>query len=120
MLAGPKTPERGSFLQSQFAIERVAVALAGAFMPAPKVDSVVLRFTPRSEIIPFEELFFKIVRVGLTQPRKMLVNNLQGMQFSRERILSALAASDLTEKARPQELALGEWHRLTSNLKDST
>jgi 16S rRNA (adenine1518-N6/adenine1519-N6)-dimethyltransferase len=119
VVAEAKTPARGSlsvFLQSQFEIERVAVAPAGAFLPPPKVDSVVLRFIPRAEPIALEGLFFKVVRVGFTQPRKTLVNNLQGMQFTRDEILAALATAGLTEKARPQELTHAEWQRLTSAL----
>jgi 16S rRNA (adenine1518-N6/adenine1519-N6)-dimethyltransferase len=117
VLAGPKTAMRGSlsvFLQSQFAISKIAVAPAGAFLPPPKVDSVVLEFVPLP--VSPTEWFFKLVRVGFTQPRKTLVNNLLGLEFDRETILAALETTGLTEKARPQELTLDAWVRLSEAL----
>ncbi|HSI74135.1 MAG TPA: 16S rRNA (adenine(1518)-N(6)/adenine(1519)-N(6))-dimethyltransferase RsmA [Fimbriimonas sp.] len=120
VLAGPKTPARGSlsvFLQAQFNIERVAVAPAGAFLPPPKVDSIVLSFTPRLEEFEDEAWFFKVVRVGFTQPRKTLVNNLGGLGCSREQITTALEQAELGPLARPQELNLEQWRNLAAKLK---
>jgi 16S rRNA (adenine1518-N6/adenine1519-N6)-dimethyltransferase len=119
VLAMEKTPARGSlsvYLQSQFEIRRVAVAPAGAFMPPPKVDSVVLEFVPKKEAIENETLFFKVVRMGFTQPRKTLINNLMNMSLSREQITLALQEASLGEKARPQELNLFHWQALTNRI----
>jgi 16S rRNA (adenine1518-N6/adenine1519-N6)-dimethyltransferase len=119
VLAMEKTPARGSlsvYLQSQFDIRRVAVAPAGAFMPPPKVDSVVLEFVPKKEAIENEALFFKVVRIGFTQPRKTLINNLMNMSLSREQVTIALPEAGLGEKARPQELNLFQWQVLTNRI----
>lgn len=114
VLAGPRTSERGSlsvYLQSQFQIEKVVAAPAGAFLPPPKVDSTVLELRPLSSDLP--ESYFKLVRLGFTQPRKTLVNNLMaGHRTTREEALAWVQASGLPELARPQELSLEEWRRL--------
>jgi 16S rRNA (adenine1518-N6/adenine1519-N6)-dimethyltransferase len=123
VLAEAKASARGSlsvFLQSQFQIRRVAVAPGGAFMPPPKVDSVVLEFVPKDTGLTADEepAFFKLVRSGFTQPRKTLTNNLMGMGVTRETALASLEAAGLGEKARPQELTLDEWVRLSRSLAE--
>lgn len=118
VMAGPKTSERGSlsvYLQSQFEIEKVVSAPAGAFLPPPKVDSTVLEFRP----LPVERspLFFKLVRSGFTQPRKTLTNNLvAGFALQREQALERIKAAGLGELARPQELTLAEWEALEAQM----
>jgi len=115
VLAKERTSERGSlsvYLQSQFEIEKVISAPAGSFVPPPKVDSTVLEFRPLPET-PSNE-FFKLVRLGFAQPRKTLANNLvTGYRITRDQALAWIQTAGLPELARPQELRLEEWHRLT-------
>jgi len=114
VMAPAKTSERGSlsvYLQSQFQIEKVVSAPAGAFLPPPKVDSTVLQFVP----LPTErsDAFFKLVRLGFAQPRKTLVNNLMaGLRITRDQALGSITDVGLGELARPQELDLKDWERL--------
>lgn len=116
VLAGHKTSERGSlsvYLQSQFEIEKVVSAPAGAFLPPPKVDSSVLQFTPKPMDIEDQTGYFKLVRLSFTQPRKTLSNNLvAGFSITRDVALQWIASAGLGELARPQELSLEEWKRL--------
>lgn len=115
LMAGAKTPARGSlsvYLQSIFDIAIVAQVPAGAFVPPPKVDSTVLKLTPKVGLEP-SDLYFKVIRIGFSQPRKTLANNLSvGFHTPRETMLKAIAAAGLGEKARPQELNLDEWKNL--------
>lgn len=116
VLAGPKTSARGSlsvYLQSQFSIDKVVSAPAGAFLPPPKVDSTVLEFRPNETVFP--DSYFKLIRFGFTQPRKTLINNLMaGYSLSREEAQNWVLAAGLGELARPQELTLDEWKRLAT------
>jgi 16S rRNA (adenine1518-N6/adenine1519-N6)-dimethyltransferase len=55
-----------------------------AFKPAPKVDSSVIRITPRKEPlvkVKDEELFFKIVKASFAYRRKTLKNNLKNLKI---------------------------------------
>jgi 16S rRNA (adenine1518-N6/adenine1519-N6)-dimethyltransferase len=122
VLAGPKTSARGSlsvYLQTQFEIAKVADAPAGAFLPPPKVDSMVLAFRPKETNLTEaqETSLFRLIRFGFTQPRKTLANNLvAGYHVPREEALEWQAKANLGEKARPQELTLEEWVALAASL----
>lgn len=122
IMAGPKTSARGSlsvYLQSQFDITIVAQVPAGAFMPPPKVQSTVLKFSPITPAVGpmLENLYFKAIRVGFAHPRKTLANNLAvGFHQPRDLMLQAIDRSGLGEKARPQEMSLEEWASLAVHL----
>ena len=98
-------------LQEQFDISLVCQVLASAFVPPPKVQSTVLRFEPRAELLD-EALFLAFVRKGFSQPRKTLVNNLLTGQVSKERTADALTSLKLDERIRPHALSAAEWKSL--------
>jgi 16S rRNA (adenine1518-N6/adenine1519-N6)-dimethyltransferase len=78
----------------------------GAFHPPPKVDSAVVRLTPR-KVTPGEaDPFLKFVSACFRQKRKTLRNNLSG-QYSRT-ILDGMDGLD----RRAEELPVGEFMRL--------
>lgn len=110
--------DRGSlsvYLQALFAIRRVASVPAGAFLPPPKVDSAVLRF----DTLPGEhpESLFKLVRMGFTQPRKTLANNLSaGLRLDRDPLLDIFEGLGWREKVRAQDLTLEQWQALAAAL----
>lgn len=113
ILAPVGNRDRGSlsvFLQAQFEISRIANVPAGAFMPPPKVDSIVLSLVPTANEDSDE--FFAFVRSAFAHPRKTLVNNLIGPGLPRERILEWLGAADLPERSRPSDLDVSQWRTL--------
>ena len=118
IVAEPKNRNRGALsvnIQSLFTVEMVVKAPGTAFMPPPKVDSVVLKLTPRSEIFP--EGFTKVVKSGHMQPRKTLLNNL-GSTFRKERaeVYELLKGNGLFETARGFELTETQWVSLTESI----
>lgn len=119
VLAAPRTPERGGLsvaMQTQFDVSLVTHVPGGAFLPPPKVDSTVLRFLPRP-ILPREAAFLKFLKLGFTQPRKTLANNLAaGLGRPREEILATLDGEGLGDRARPQELTNEAWRSLWERL----
>ncbi|MCK4537470.1 MAG: ribosomal RNA small subunit methyltransferase A [Candidatus Krumholzibacteria bacterium] len=104
------------FLQAWFDISMVTAARAGAFMPKPKVDSVVLGFTPEArEGAPYDRKgFLGFVKVSFSQRRKKLVNVLGTLLGEGGKA----EATKLMDKAktdaglRPEELSLDDWFRL--------
>lgn len=121
VLAPAGDSKRGSlsvFLQMQFAIRKVADAPAGAFLPPPKVDSVVLEFKPAETGIAESEesAFFVWMRKGFAQPRKTLANNLRAAGASPEGVAFAMKASGIDAKARPADLSGDQWRKLFGNL----
>ena len=118
IVAEPKNRVRGALsvnIQSQFTVEMVVKAPGSAFMPPPKVDSVVLKLTPRAEVFP--DGFAKVVKAGHMQPRKTLLNNL-GSTFRKERgeVFEVLKQNGLFETARGFELTETQWVALTESI----
>ena len=110
ILAGPGTPARGSLsvaMQLQFEVNKVCDAKAGAFLPPPKVDSVVLELVPRVEVASLDHVL-RVVKTGFKQPRKTLANNLS-KEFDRSEI-------GLPENIRPHQLSNEDWIGLAERL----
>lgn len=113
ILAPPGDSDRGALsvaLQGSFDIERVCDVPPGAFLPPPKVESIVLQLTPKAVTLPPGLLDF--VRAGFRQPRKTLVNNFAQAGIEREKAAAALLDADLDERVRPHSLTFDEWERL--------
>ncbi len=114
ILAKPGDSARGSlsvYLQAQFDIDKVCDAPAGAFLPPPKVDSIVLELRRNSEV--FAPSFFAFVRGAFKQPRKTLANNLLAMGVASP--AEELERAGLDHRIRPHALTLDQWKALTSS-----
>lgn len=90
---------------------------AGAFYPAPNVDSATLRVDLYEEPrIPAGqvETFFRLAKMGFSQKRKTLRNTLSaGLHWKPERAAELLTAAGIDPMRRAETLGLDEWGRLT-------
>jgi 16S rRNA (adenine1518-N6/adenine1519-N6)-dimethyltransferase len=90
---------------------------SGAFYPAPKVDSAVVRVELYSEpVIPAHllESFFWLARAGFNQKRKTLRNSLAaGLGFQPEEVEKRLHAAGINPRSRAEALSLAAWDQLT-------
>ena len=81
-----------------------------SFVPAPKVDSSVIRLKIRKEppvSVPDEKYFFKVIRASFGQRRKTLANSVSGgLGFTKDEVLCALERCGLSPTARAEELSL--------------
>lgn len=88
---------------------------AKLFTPPPKIDSQIL-ILKRREQKPFnvdEKMFFRIVKIGFSNKRKILLNSLAaGLQISKTEARLLLEKAKLQPTIRPQELSLQQWYRL--------
>ena len=89
---------------------------AGAFFPAPKVDSAVLCVeiyeTPRiqPELL---NTFFKLVKAGFSQKRKTLRNSLSsGLHISTLEAEGLLKKANIDPMRRAETLSIEEWQLL--------
>lgn len=96
--------------------ELISKVPAGAFYPAPKVDSAVLRVRIHAEPrVPENEQawFFRVAQAGFSQKRKQVHNGLrQGLALSRACVEQALLLAGIAGERRPQTLSIEEWLRL--------
>ena len=113
MVAPPGTRAYGRLsvmVQLDCEVERVIEVGSGAFSPAPRVESAVVRLRPRQRTVlsPTDRLRFEaIVRSCFSRRRKTLRNALRG--FCDER---AIAASGLDPRVRPEVLTIEEFVEL--------
>ncbi len=94
---------------------------AGCFLPAPKVDSAVIRidlysakkFNPKNE-----DLFFSLIRAAFEMRRKTLVNALSAKlpQYSKEAITAAIVSIGHTETVRGERLSTEDFVKLSNIL----
>ena len=98
----------------------VARIPAGAFFPAPKVDSAVLRIDiyPSPLIKPeLLETFFQLIKAGFSQKRKTLRNSLSsGLHISSAQAEDILTRANIDPQRRAETLSIEEWERLSLNL----
>ena len=82
----------------------------GSFMPAPAVDSAVIRLDLPEELppdTPPKEDFFRVVRAGFGQRRKTLLNALSaGLCMEKDGVRQLLAAAALPETTRAEQVTL--------------
>lgn len=98
-------------------IEQVLTLPPGAFRPAPKVWSSVvrLRFRPAPLEVGDEKVFEGLVKSIFTQRRKTLSNALKPFAAGRGGdAAAAIAAANLDGRRRPETLDLAELARLAS------
>jgi 16S rRNA (adenine1518-N6/adenine1519-N6)-dimethyltransferase len=118
LIAGPGTKEYGvlSILIGHSAsLERLLALPPGAFRPAPKVRSAVvrLRFHPPEPPTRDAAVFQAMVQAIFTRRRKTIANALEAFALS-ESVppAKALTAAGLDGRRRPEELAISELARL--------
>ncbi len=93
----------------------------GAFRPPPKVDSALVRLTPRRRPAPCEDEkgFFRLLRLSFARKRKTLVNNLKGL-YPAGPLKAALEKAEIPAQARAEEVSLEQFTALYSALSALT
>lgn len=90
----------------------------GAFRPAPKVDSAVLRIeniAPPFKTGAEEAWFFSVLHAGFAHKRKLLARNLEAVVPAAV-IARAFAELGLEKNARAEDVPLSGWKKLSSLL----
>lgn len=113
LVAAPGTDAYGSFSLIVAAYARPKIlgrVRPGSFRPPPKVDSAFVGLDLHPPPLPQEEMadFIALVRLAFAQRRKTLRNSLAS-GWGRERAEAVLAAAGIPERARAEELGLGEF-----------
>lgn len=103
-------------------VTQVAAVSKDVFYPPPKVDSAVLRLSPKkakTHELKDEALFFSIIKAGFGQRRKTLSNSLGAVSgFTKEEILRGLEAAGIEPKRRAETLSLEEFSKLADEFFD--
>ena len=98
----------------------VAKIPAGAFYPAPKVDSAILRIDIYQEpLVPPEILktFFKLIKAGFSQKRKTLRNALASrLHIPAKEAEALLTSAGVDFMRRAETLSIDEWKSLCEKM----
>ncbi|MBQ5883731.1 MAG: 16S rRNA (adenine(1518)-N(6)/adenine(1519)-N(6))-dimethyltransferase RsmA [Clostridia bacterium] len=94
----------------------------GAFVPAPKVDSAVVKLLlPKKEpvLVKNKDMFFKTVKGAFSQRRKTLLNSLSSFfnTLSKDDIKNAITNSGFDENIRGEKLDIYDFVKLSENLE---
>lgn len=93
----------------------------GSFLPAPNVDSAVIRLTIRETppvTVADEKKLFSLIRGAFAQRRKTLPNALGGAGFSKEAVNQALETVGIAPTCRAEQLTLEQFAALCNALED--
>ena len=92
-----------------------------AFLPAPAVDSAVIRLTLREPLLPVAEkgAFFRVVKAAFALRRKTLLNSLSAsLPMPKEKVTAALEAIGVSPTARAETLTMEQLVTLTKRLQE--
>lgn len=92
----------------------------GSFMPAPNVDSCVIRLDIKKETeleISDEAFFFKVVRGAFSQRRKNICNSISSsLGLPKQTVIEAVTAAEISETMRAEQLKMTDFAAITENL----
>ncbi len=103
-------------------VRRLFTVPASAFLPAPKVNSAVVRidlydtprYTPKDK-----KLFFALIKAAFEMRRKTLVNAVSAkLPYTKEQVASALESLGLSDKIRGERLSTADFASLADALLD--
>ncbi|MGN1043248.1 MAG: 16S rRNA (adenine(1518)-N(6)/adenine(1519)-N(6))-dimethyltransferase RsmA [Acutalibacteraceae bacterium] len=90
-----------------------------SFMPAPNVDSVVIRIDmthAMKSIVKNKKMFFRLVKSAFSQRRKNILNSLSSqMGISKERIRQILELSNVDPSSRAEQLSFEDFAEISKN-----
>lgn len=106
----------GIMAQYYCQVEKLFIVPPGAFNPAPKVDSAIVRLIPHTTL-PIQaksaELLADVVRTGFSQRRKTLRNNMKGWITGEQ-----LETLGIDPGLRPERLSLAEFVAIADAIYD--
>lgn len=123
LCAKPGTREAGAVtlaVQYYAEAETLFTVSRGSFLPAPNVDSAVIRLTIRKTppcSVRDEKVLFRLIRAGFGQRRKTLLNSLSSAGYTKDALAAAMAAADIPTTARAEQLTLPQFAALADALE---
>ena len=93
----------------------------GSFMPAPNVDSCVVRFNVKDttpEGVTDEKFFFRVARGAFAQRRKTLANSVSSaMGINKDIVIKAIEEIGLIPTIRPEQLSMEDFIAFSEQLR---
>ncbi|MEG2018356.1 MAG: 16S rRNA (adenine(1518)-N(6)/adenine(1519)-N(6))-dimethyltransferase RsmA [Clostridium sp.] len=120
--AEPSTKDYGAFsllVQYYCNTKIIRRVPPSSFIPAPKVDSIVIRLDrlekPRVQISD-EKLFFNVIRQSFNMRRKTLWNAMKNIGLDKEKIKVAFEMANIDPNRRGETLSIEEFANLSKTI----
>ena len=98
--------------------EEIMVVPNSSFIPAPEVESEVIKLSIRKEPpVKVENLenFFKLIKVSFMQRRKTLINGVTNSNFMEKEIFKQILTKlEINEKIRGEDLSLEDFAKISN------
>jgi 16S rRNA (adenine1518-N6/adenine1519-N6)-dimethyltransferase len=99
-------------------IKIISYVSNNCFWPAPKIDSAIIKITPKNNkeknIIVINK-FFEVVKAGFSQPRKQLGGNLSKiLELKKEGLEKWLLKNNIKPTQRAETLSIEDWKNLAA------
>jgi 16S rRNA (adenine1518-N6/adenine1519-N6)-dimethyltransferase len=108
--------------QTFWDIEKCMNVPKTVFIPRPKIDSSVVKFTRKKNgfcTTVDKGKFVKLIRIGFNYRRKTLINNLKKvLDIDEIRVTDFLIHNDLNIDVRPENLSVIMWQKLYNLIRD--
>tara|TARA_Y100000741_G_scaffold139782_1_gene105421 strand:- start:497 stop:919 length:423 start_codon:yes stop_codon:yes gene_type:complete len=97
-------------------VEKLLNVKPSSFIPRPKVDSTVIKISPKKKYLNINtEVFEKIVKICFSQRRKKVKNNLDQLNIN---TISLLELSNIDPDIRAENIDIEGFIRISSNYED--
>ena len=126
LCAPPGSELYGAITASVFyfaSVKKLFTVPAGNFLPAPKVDSAVVKFTLHKEppiAVKDEKTFFRVIKGAFAQRRKTLPNSLSSefAHIPRSRLAGIVEEAGIDPRTRGESLGIAEFARIADLIFD--
>lgn len=121
--AKPSTKDYGALtllVQYHSTVEIVRKVGPDAFIPQPKVESMVIKLNklPGPRVVVADvDLFFKVIRESFNMRRKTLSNSLKNMKIDKEKLQKAFEEAGIDPIRRGETLSIEEFAKLSDCIK---
>lgn len=104
-------------------VSRLFSVSAGSFLPAPKVDSAVIKITPyavRPYAVRDEKTLSRVIRGAFAQRRKTLLNSLSSefSELTKDDISAVLTGAGLDPAVRGERLGIQEFAAVSDGISE--
>ena len=94
-------------------LKKLLIADSSIFSPKPKVDGIVLEFTPHTKYNDIDmDLLEKVVKKSFSQRRKKIKTNLKDYEFE-------LESNNIDINLRAEDISVSDYCRITRKIKQT-
>lgn len=109
IMGKPRLSRLAVLVQLFGTVESVTEVSRNSFLPPPRVDSTVIKITPRS-IRVLNPALVRFINIAFANPRQTLANNLRhGYSLPNDSVAKLLSKSALKRTVRAEEVSVEHW-----------